>query len=114
MEDVLKKLAVIEEENKVLKSSLVKFRKALNEAVLTNQNIGNVVKLVFENATSKKEKYDILRRFSNEAKTVEQSKALYESIDKQLKSVKKTSVDIDKHQRICCEKHQREHHLQER
>lgn len=96
MEDVLKKLAVIEEENKVLKSSLVKFRKALNEAVLTNQNIGNVVKLVFENATSKKEKYDILRRFSNEAKTVEQSKALYESIDKQLKSVKKTSVDIDK------------------
>ena len=74
----------------------MKFRKALNEAVLTNQNIGNVVKLVFENATSKKEKYDILRRFSNEAKTVEQSKALYESIDKQLKSVKKTSVDIDK------------------
>lgn len=96
MEDVLKKLEVIEEENKVLKSSLVKFRKALNEAVLTNYNIGNVVKLVFENATSKKEKYDIFRRFSNEAKTVEQSNALYESIDKQLKTVKKSSVAIDK------------------
>ena len=96
MEDVLKKLSVIEEENKVLKSSLVKFRKALNEAVLTNYNIGNVVKLVFENATSKQEKYDILKRFSNEAKTVEQSNALFESINKQLKTVKKSSVAIDK------------------
>ena len=96
MEDILKKLEVIEEENKVLKSSLVKFRKALNEAVLTNYNIGNVVKLVFENATSKQEKYDILKRFSNEAKTKEQSQALYESINKQLKSVKKSSVAIDK------------------
>lgn len=96
MEDVLKRLNVMEEENKVLKSSLVKFRKALNEAVLTNYNIGNVVKLVFENATSKQEKYDILKRFSNEAKSVEQSNALYESIDKQLKTVKKSGVAIDK------------------
>lgn len=95
-EDIQKKLEKIEEENKVLKSSLVKFRKALNEAVLTNYNIGNVVKLVFENATSKQEKYDILKRFSNEAKTKEQSQALYESINKQLKSVKKSSVAIDK------------------
>jgi len=96
MEDVLKKLSVIEEENKVLKSSLVKFRKALNESVLANYNIGNVVKLVFENTTSKQEKYDILKRFSNEAKTKEQSNALYESINKQLKSVKKGGVAIDK------------------
>jgi hypothetical protein len=95
-EDIQKKLEKIEEENKVLKSSLVKFRKALNEAVLTNYNIGNVVKLVFENATSKQEKYDILKRFSNEAKSVEQSNALYESINKQLKTVKKSSVAIDK------------------
>ena len=95
-EDIQKKLAKIEEENKVLKSSLVKFRKALNEAVLTNYNIGNVVKLVFENATSKQEKYDILKRFSNEAKSVEQSNALYESINKQLKTVKKRGIAIDK------------------
>jgi len=95
-EDIQKKLEKIEEENKVLKSSLVKFRKALNEAVLANYNIGNVVKLIFENATSKQEKYDILKRFSNEAKSVDQSNALYESIDKQLKSVKKGGVSIDK------------------
>jgi hypothetical protein len=95
-EDIQKRIAKLEEENKVLKSSLVKWRKALNEAVLTNYNIGNVVKLVFENATSKQEKYDILKRFSNEAKSVEQSNALYESINKQLKTVKKSGVAIDK------------------
>ena len=95
-EDIQKKLAVIEEENKVLKSSLVKFRKALNEAVLTNYNIGNFVNLIIENSTTKQEKINILERFSKEAKTKEQSKALYESINKELKSVKKGSVAIDK------------------
>ena len=95
-EAIQKKLEKIEEENKVLKSSLVKFRKALNEAVLTNYNIGNFVNLIIENSTTKQEKIDILKRFSNEAKTKDQSKALYESINKQLKSVKKGSVAIDK------------------
>lgn len=95
-EAIQKKLAVIEEENKVLKSSLVKFRKALNEAVLTNYNIGNFVNLIIENSTTKQEKINILERFSKEAKTKEQSKALYESINKELKSVKKGSVAIDK------------------
>ena len=95
-EAIQKKLEKIEEENRILKSSLVKFRKALNEAVLTNYNIGNFVNLVLENSTTKQEKYDILKRFSNEAKTVEQSKALYESINKQLKSVNKGGVSIDK------------------
>jgi hypothetical protein len=95
-ESIQKKLEKIEEENKVLKSSLVKFRKALNEAVLTNYNIGNFVNLIIENSTTKQEKIDILKRFSNEAKTKDQSKALYESINKQLKSVKKGGVAIDK------------------
>lgn len=95
-EGIQKKLEKIEEENKVLKSSLVKFRKALNEAVLTNYNIGNFVNLIIENSTTKQEKIDILKRFSNEAKTKDQSKALYESINKQLKSVKKGGVAIDK------------------
>lgn len=95
-EAIQKKLEKIEEENKVLKSSLVKFRKALNEAVLTNYNIGNFVNLIIENSTTKQEKIDILKRFSNEAKTKDQSKALYESINKQLKSVKKGGVAIDR------------------
>lgn len=95
-EAVLQRLAKLEEENAVLKSSLVKFRKALNESVLTNYNIGNWVKLIIENSTTKQEKMDLLKRFSNEAKTKEQSNALYESINRQLKTVKKGSVAIDK------------------
>lgn len=95
-EAIQKKLGKIEEENKVLKSSLVKFRKALNEAIVTNCNLGHFVKLVLENATTTQEKHDILKRFSNEAKTVEQSKVLFESINKQLKTVKESAVVIDK------------------
>ena len=95
-ESIQKKLGKIEEENKVLKSSLVKFRKALNEAIVTNCNLGHFVKLVLENATTTQEKHDILKRFSNEAKTVEQSKVLFESINKQLKTVKESAVVIDK------------------
>ena len=95
-ESVLKKLTRIEEENKVLKSALVKFRKALNESVLANYNIKNWASIIVENATSKDEKIEILRRFGKEAKTKEQSNALYESISKQLKSAKKSNVEIDK------------------
>jgi hypothetical protein len=40
--------------------------------------------LFLENTTSQSEKVEIVNRFSNEAKTVEQSKALYESIKREL------------------------------
>jgi hypothetical protein len=40
--------------------------------------------LFLENTTSQAEKVEIVNRFSNEAKTVEQSKALYESIKREL------------------------------
>ena len=95
-ESIKKKLNKIQEENEILKSSLVKYRKALNEAFVTNYNISNFVKLVLENSTTKQEKIDILKRFSNEAKTVEQSNVLFESINKQLKTVKNTGMSIDK------------------
>lgn len=95
-ENVMKKLAKIEEENKILKSALVKFRKALNESVLANYNIKNWASIIVENATSQEEKIEILKRFGKEARTKEQSNALYESITKQLKSAKKSNVEIDK------------------
>ena len=95
-EDVLKKLSVIEEENKVLKSSLVKFRKALNEALVTNANVGLWARLVIENSTSTEEKVKLLKRFKNEAKTLEQGKALFESINNELKTNKTSAVIIDK------------------
>ena len=72
-------------ENKALKSSIASLRKELREAYVTNVNLGKITKLFLENTTSQKEKIDIVNRFVNEAKTVKQSEALYESINKELK-----------------------------
>jgi len=75
----------IVKENKVLKNSVDSLRKELREAYVTNVNLGKITKLFLENTTSQKEKIDIVNRFVNEAKTVKQSEALYESINKELK-----------------------------
>lgn len=79
-EDILRKLKTIEEENNTLKNALVKFKGALQEAALLNVNLGQIVKLIGENTTSKEEKVEIIQRFDKEAKTIAQSKQLYESI----------------------------------
>lgn len=80
-----KQLKAIKAENRELKKAIMELRKNLNEAYITNVNLGKVTKLFLENTTSKAEKVDIVNRFANEAKTVEQSKALYESISRELK-----------------------------
>lgn len=90
-----KELTAIKNENKELKKAIVELRKNLNEAYITNVNLGKIAKLFLENTTSQKEKIEIVNRFSNEAKTVEQSKALYESIDKQLKKNNNKSININ-------------------
>jgi hypothetical protein len=78
-------MAAIKKENKELKEAIQTLKKNLTEAYITNVNLGKITKLFLENATSQQEKIDIVNRFSNEAKTVEQSKALFESISKELK-----------------------------
>ena len=57
---------------------------------MTNANLGKITKLFLENTTSQAEKVDIVNRFSNEAKTIEQSKALYESIKRELNKTNPT------------------------
>lgn len=89
-QEIVNEMKAIKQENKELKEALVTLRKNLNEAYITNVNLGKITKLFLENATSQQEKIDIVNRFSNEAKTVEQSKSLYESISKQLKKNDKT------------------------
>ena len=71
-------------ENKALKECIVSLRKGLQESRVTNVNLAKITKLFLENAVSKEEKVNIVNRFTNEAKTVEQSNALYESIKKDL------------------------------
>ena len=84
----------LKKENKELKQAIVAIRKNLSEAYVTNANLGKITKLFLENTTSQAEKVDIVNRFSNEAKTIEQSNVLYESIKRELNS-SKPSLNIN-------------------
>ena len=86
-----KEIKAIKKENLELKKAVLELKKNLNEAYMTNVNLGKITKLFLENTTSKAEKIDIVNRFSNEAKTLEQSTMLYESINRELKKKGTTS-----------------------
>ena len=60
-------------------------KKNIKEAYVVNTNLAKITRLFTENVVSQDEKREIVNRFANEAKTVEQSKALYETINKELK-----------------------------
>lgn len=62
------------------------FKNKLEEALVVNNNLGKIVKLVTEHSTTKKEKIDIIKRFGSNIKTVEQSNFLYETISNELKT----------------------------
>jgi hypothetical protein len=96
VESVIKKANKIFEENKQLKAALMQFKNTLEEAAVTNVNLGNIIKLVMENTTSNDEKKEIIARFGNEAKTVEASKTLFESISRELKKKSKMNIDESK------------------
>lgn len=83
-------------ENSELKSALMKFRNVLQEASVTNKNLGQIVKLVTENTTTKAEKMEIISRFGKEAKTIEDSERLYESISRELKKNSTMNINEDR------------------
>lgn len=83
-------------ENKQLKEALGKFKETLESAAITNVNLGQIVKLISENAVTTDEKKNIIARFGNEAKTIEQSKQLYESIKRELKSNPKRNINEER------------------
>ena len=90
-----RELKAIKKENHELKKAVVELRKNLNEAYITNVNLGKITKLFLENTTSKAEKVDIVNRFANEANTVEKSKALYESISRELKKTNGKQMNLN-------------------
>lgn len=92
LEEAMKKLKA---KNKKLNEAVKELHKGLQEAYMTNVNLGKITKLFLENTTTQAEKLNIVERFSNEAKTPKQAQALYESISKQLES-NKTAIDESK------------------
>lgn len=91
-ESFMKRANKVLAENKELKATLIDVMSSLKEAAVTNHNLGMIIKLISENSTTQDEKKEIISRFSNEAKTVEASKNLYESISRDLKKSKKMNI----------------------
>ena len=93
---MMAKVEKILKENEQLKAALNKFKTVLEEAAVTNVNLGQIIKLISENSTTKEEKQEIIARFGKEAKTVEQSKSLYESISRDLKKNNTMNINEEK------------------
>jgi hypothetical protein len=94
-EEIVNENKKLKSENKALKETLLTLKSNLSEAYVTNVNLGKITKLFLENTTSQTEKVDIVNRFSNEAKTVEQSNTLYESIKRELNKTATAKVNIN-------------------
>ena len=92
-ESIKKKANQIFLENKQLKALMGKLQNQVNEAIVVNQSLANVIKIINENATTVNEKKDILRRF-NECTTREDSNKLYAIISEELKREGKTHSNV--------------------
>lgn len=95
MKKLMAEMKKLKAENKVLKEALLSLKGNLSEAYVTNVNLGKITKLFLENTTTQAEKVDIVERFSKEAKTVEQSNTLYESIKRELNKNATSKVNIN-------------------
>lgn len=83
------------EDNKKYKSAITKLTESVKKAAVTSVNLGGIVKLITENSTSQEEKKQIVGRFANEVKTVEDSRRLYETIQRELNAKPQNAVNIN-------------------
>ena len=95
-ETINEELKAIKEDNTKYRNYIGTIKKNLYEAFVTNVKLGNILKLVCENSTTPEEKKSIVERFNN-AKTIKESKMLYETIKNELKATAK-SAPILEHQ----------------
>ena len=77
-------------ENKELRNIAESIKNKLEEAIVVNSSLGNIIKLVTENSTTLEEKKNIIKRFDS-VKTINEGKALYNTISEELK--KSTKVN---------------------
>ena len=95
-ENFIKRANKVLAENKELKNTLTVVMEELKNAAVTNKNLAQIVRLISENSTTQDEKHEIIERFSKEAKTIEQSDSLYESISRDLKKKDKMNITEEK------------------
>lgn len=93
--ETMRELRAIQNENKQYKKALGAIKSSLKEAAVLNVTLGQVVKILCENSTSKSEKQSIVERF-NRVKTIRECKELYKEISRELNENKRSVVNIDK------------------
>lgn len=87
---IKKKANAIFKENQELRKVAEAIKGKLEEAIVVNSSLGNIIKLVTENTTTPEEKKDIVRRFDN-VKTINEGKALFNTISEELKKTHKVN-----------------------
>lgn len=85
----------IQAENKQYKEAINNIKKSLYEAAVLNVTLGQVVKLLSENTTTKAEKASIVERF-NKVKTIAESKSLYDTVSRELNESKGNAFSLDR------------------
>ena len=85
----------LQKENKQYRLAINGIKKSLKEAAVLNVSLGQIVKLLSENSTTKAEKKSIVERFTN-VKTIAEGKQLYNSISRELNEAKKSPISIEK------------------
>lgn len=93
--EAIKQLRSLKNENKQYRKALDSIKKSLKEAAVLNVTLGQVVKILCENSTTKSEKQSIVERFSN-VKSITECKSLYNRISKELNENKKPMLTIEK------------------
>jgi len=99
--ELIARVNKIIEENIILKETVKQLREcaqnfyvATQETVLTNQKLGKAIQLFSEHSTTLDEKKNIIERFEG-YKTSEDIQALYETINKELRSRKPIIESVD-------------------
>jgi len=85
----------LQEEIKTYKDVVVKMQGALSEMVVDRTNLIHITRLFTENATTKTEKKQILKRFDDGVKSVDDSKKLYKVIAEEFKVKKPMKESVD-------------------
>lgn len=93
-ENYKKTIAAYKKEIKDLTEALISLKKDLNEVYMTNVKLGKITRLFTENATTKKEKAEIIERFGA-LKTEKDAAKLYETVSRELKSKVRTQPMLE-------------------
>lgn len=97
IEQYKKLIEAYKRENAEYKNALKDFKTKLQEVAVFNSNLAYATRLFTENATTKKEKLNILRRFDG-VKTLKESKDLFVTLQGELGSnsvIKESKKDVD-------------------